>query len=63
MRVGYYGTAREQVYIKLRALAQALAEFLRVLARASKPLLASYLRVHAYCTSAKYSRAFVHVRT
>ena len=34
-------------------------------ARASlaKPLLASYMRVHAYCTSAKYSRAFVHVRT
>ena len=25
-----YGTAREQVYIKLRALARALAEFLRV---------------------------------
>ena len=34
-------------------------------ARASlaEPLLVNYLRVHAYCTSAKYSRAFVHVRT
>ena len=30
-----------------------LAEHLRV--------LASYLRVHDYCTSAKYLRAFVHV--
>ena len=34
-----YGTAREQVYIKLRALARALAKFLRV--------LASYLRALA----------------
>ena len=34
-------------------------------ARASlaESLLKSYLRVHAYCTSAKYSRAFVHART
>ena len=34
-------------------------------ARASRAesLLASYLRVHAYCMSAKYSRAFVHVHT
>ena len=29
----------------------------------AKLLLASCLRVHDYCTSAKYSRAFVHVRT
>ena len=63
-----YGTAREQVYIKLRALTRVLAEFLRVFATSTRaslaePLLASYLRVHAYCTSVKYSRVFVHVRT
>ena len=29
----------------------------------AKILLASYLHVHDYCTSAKYSRAFVHACT
>ena len=47
-----YGTAGEQVYIKLRALARAQAEFLRVLAsdlraRASQSLC---LRVICVCT-------------
>ena len=43
-----YGTAREQVYIKLRALAQALEEFLRV--------LASYLRALARASQSLCSR-------
>ena len=46
--VHIYGTAREQVYIKLRALARALAEFLRV--------LASYLRVLAQASQNLCSR-------
>ena len=43
-----YGTAREQVYIRLRALARALAEFLRV--------LASYLRALARASQSLCSR-------
>ena len=43
-----YGTAREQVYIKMRSLARAHAEFLRV--------LASYLRVLARASQSFYSR-------
>ena len=43
-----YGTAREQVYIKLRALARALAEFLRV--------LASYLRALTRASQSLCSR-------
>ena len=68
----WYGTAREQVYIKLRALARALAEFLKVLAsylralaQASQSLCS---RVTCVCTPIARvrntrERLFMHVRT
>ena len=65
-----YGTAHKQLYIKMRALREPCKIFknareLLVSTRASLAehlrVSASYLHVHDYCTSAKYSRAFVHV--
>ena len=66
-----YGTAREQVYIKLRALARALAEFLRVLAsdlralaRASQSLCSRVTCVHTPIARVRNTRErlSMHVR-
>ena len=58
-------TLNASAQMSLAEFLRVLASYLRALARASQSfcLRVIYLDVHDYCTSAKYLRAFVHVRT